>query len=54
MSIIIKELIIKSIVYEGKKENRNYAAVDRSMLKREIAKVCAKIVNDKFKKIKER
>ena len=53
MSIIIKELIIKSIVYEGKKDNRP-AAIDKSTLKREIAKVCAKIINDKFKKIKER
>ena len=54
MSIIIKELIIKSIVYEGKKDVKPHATIDKSMLKREIAKVCTKIVNDKFKKIKER
>ena len=54
MSIIIKELIIKSIVYEGKKDSRSPAAIDKSMLRREIAKVCTRIVNDKLKKIKER
>ncbi|MCB0375028.1 MAG: hypothetical protein KDD04_03820 [Sinomicrobium sp.] len=54
MSIIIKELIIKSIVYEGRRDDRNPAAIDRSALKREIAKMCGKIVDEKFRKIKER
>lgn len=54
MSIIIKELVIKSVVYEGKKNSGTHAAIDKTMLKKEIAKVCAKIVNDEFKKIKER
>ena len=54
MSIIIKELIIKSIVYEGRQDNRSTAAIDKSMLRREIAKMCTKIVNDKLKRIKER
>lgn len=54
MSIIIKELIIKSVVYEGKKDNGSHTAIDKSMLKREIAKVCTKIIDEKFKRIKER
>lgn len=53
MSIIIKELIIKSIVYEGRQDN-SPAVLDKTMLKREIAKVCTRIIDDKFKKIKER
>ena len=55
MSIIIKELIIKSIVYEGRKDTPSHqAAIDKSALKKEIAKMCTRIVNDKLKRIKER
>jgi hypothetical protein len=54
MSIIIKELVIKSVVYEGNKNNHTPTSLTKVALKREITKVCSKMVNDALKKIKER